>query len=101
MLNRDYLDILQALVDEKVKFLLVGAYALSAHGYVRATLDIDIWIMPSPENAESVLRNYEGLNYRQLALLSHALRKPDASFTVSSHRTSHRVAYATARADLG
>ena len=56
MLNRDYLDILQALVDENVKFLLVGAYALSAHGYVRATLDIDIWIMPSPENAESVLR---------------------------------------------
>ena len=52
------------------------------------------------QKAESVLRNYEGLNYRQLALLSHALRKPDTSFTVSSHRTSHRVAYATARADL-
>lgn len=50
--------------------------------------------------AESILRNYEGLNYRQLALLSHALRKSDASFTVNSHRTSHRVAYATARADL-
>ena len=52
------------------------------------------------QKAESILRNYEGLNYRQLALLSHALRKPDASFTVSSHRTSHRIAYATARADL-
>jgi len=52
------------------------------------------------QKAELILRNYEGLNYRQLALLSHALRKPDASFTVSSHRTSHRVAYATARADL-
>ena len=52
------------------------------------------------QKAESILRNYEGLNYRQLALMSHALRKLDASFTVSSHRTSHRVAYATARADL-
>ena len=52
------------------------------------------------QEAEAVLHNYEGLNYRQLALLSHALRKPDASFTVSSHKTSHRVAYATARADL-
>ncbi len=47
---------LQALVDEKVKFLLVGAYALAAHGYPRATMDIDIWVMPSPDNADGVLR---------------------------------------------
>jgi predicted nucleotidyltransferase len=56
MLNEDYRDILHALSDEKVKFILVGAYALAAHGYPRATMDIDIWIMPSPDNAEAVLR---------------------------------------------
>jgi hypothetical protein len=56
MLNEDYRDILQALADEKVRFLLVGAYALAAHGYPRATMDIDIWIMPSRENADAVLR---------------------------------------------
>lgn len=56
MLNEDYKEMFQCLVDEKVKFLLVGAYALAAHGYPRATLDIDIWVMPSPENAEAVLR---------------------------------------------
>lgn len=56
MLNEDYRDMLQALVDEKVRFLLVGAYALAAHGYPRATMDIDIWVMPSPDNADAVLR---------------------------------------------
>ncbi|MGA7980908.1 MAG: DUF6036 family nucleotidyltransferase [Chromatiaceae bacterium] len=56
MLNEDYRDILQALSDEKVKFILIGAYALAAHGYPRATMDIDIWVMPSPDNAEAVLR---------------------------------------------
>lgn len=56
MLNEDYKDMLQALVDEKVNFLLVGAYALAAHGYPRATMDIDIWVMPSPDNADGVLR---------------------------------------------
>lgn len=56
MLNEDYKDMLHALSDEKVKFILVGAYALSAHGYPRATMDIDIWVMPSPENANAVLR---------------------------------------------
>jgi predicted nucleotidyltransferase len=56
MLNEDYKDILHALSDEKVRFLLVGAYALAAHGYPRATMDIDIWVMPSPDNADAVLR---------------------------------------------
>ena len=56
MLNEDYRDMLRALSDEKVRFLLVGAYALAAHGYPRATMDIDIWVMPSPQNADAVLR---------------------------------------------
>jgi len=53
MLNEDYRDMLHALSDEKVRFILVGAYALAAHGYPRATMDI---VMPSPENADAVLR---------------------------------------------
>ena len=40
MLNEDYRDMLHALSNEKVRFLLVGAYALAAHGYPRATMDI-------------------------------------------------------------
>ncbi len=56
MLNEDYKDMLRALSGEKVKFLLVGAYAMAAHGYPRATMDIDIWIMPSGENVDAVMR---------------------------------------------
>jgi Fic family protein len=39
-------------------------------------------------------------NHRQLALLGHALKHADALYTVESHRASHDIAYATARADL-
>ena len=56
MLNEDYKDMLLALSGENVRYLLVGAYALAAHGYPRATMDIDIWVMPSPQNANAIIR---------------------------------------------
>ena len=56
MLNSDYLDMLRILSEEKVKFILVGGYALAAHGYPRSTLDIDFWVMASPKNARAVIR---------------------------------------------
>ncbi len=56
MLNRDFAEMLSALSDEGAEYLLVGAYALGAHGIPRATGDIDIWVRPSAENAARVLR---------------------------------------------
>jgi hypothetical protein len=52
--NDDYRDILVAFVRSEVRFLLVGAHALAAHGYPRATVDIDLWVEPTPANASRV-----------------------------------------------
>jgi predicted nucleotidyltransferase len=57
VLNSDYKDMLQVLLEQGVKFLLVGAYAMGAHGYPRATGDIDIWVEPSVENSTRVYRS--------------------------------------------
>ena len=55
MLNPDYKDMSSALIDCGVEFLVVGAYALAAHGLPRATGDIDFWIARSPENSNRVI----------------------------------------------
>ncbi len=52
------------------------------------------------KTAESRLRVLRQLNHRQQALITHALRHPSQEYTIESHRGSHGVAYATARADL-
>jgi hypothetical protein len=54
MLNEDYKEMLQILLDNKVKFLIVGAYAMGMHGYPRATGDLDIWVQPSTPNSINV-----------------------------------------------
>ncbi|MEI7999001.1 MAG: DUF6036 family nucleotidyltransferase [Candidatus Omnitrophota bacterium] len=55
MFNEDYKDILRFLLEEKVRFLVVGAYALGVHGYPRATGDIDIWVDADFKNSEKIL----------------------------------------------
>src|SRR2546426_12561936 len=47
---------LSRLSGEGAEFVVVGAYAMAAHGVPRATGDIDIWVRPSPQNADCVLR---------------------------------------------
>ena len=91
MLNEDYKDMLQALADEKVEFLLVGAYALAAHGYPRATMDIDIWVMPSPDNAEAVLRAV-----RRFGAPLHDLTKSD----LEKEGTVFQIGVAPRRIDI-
>jgi len=56
MLNEDYKEMLQGLLDQKVEFIVVGAYALAAHGFPRATGDIDIWVKPDENNSKKVFK---------------------------------------------
>lgn len=56
MLNEDYKEMLLLLLEEQVDFMIVGAYALGAHGYPRATGDIDIWVKPSDMNSKKLYK---------------------------------------------
>jgi hypothetical protein len=55
-LNPDFRDILSSFDAEGVEYLVVGGYALAAHGLPRATGDIDLWVRATPENASRVYR---------------------------------------------
>lgn len=91
MLNEDYRDMLHALVDEKAEFLLVGGYALAAHGYLRATMDMDIWVRPTPQNAEAVMRAL-----RRFGAPLHNLTKAD----LETEGTVFQIGIAPRRIDI-
>lgn len=52
--NPDFEDLFRALNEEKAKYLVVGAYAVTFHAEPRYTNDLDIWIEPTVENAKKV-----------------------------------------------
>ncbi|MCL2390606.1 MAG: nucleotidyl transferase AbiEii/AbiGii toxin family protein [Endomicrobia bacterium] len=56
MLNSDYKELLSIFNEEKVKFILVGAYAMAVHGYPRATMDIDVWVIGELKNSEAIIK---------------------------------------------
>ncbi len=52
-MNRDFVEMLRALIDAGVEFLVVGAHAMAVHGVPRATGDFDIWVRPSQNKRAS------------------------------------------------
>jgi Nucleotidyl transferase of unknown function (DUF2204) len=55
-LNEDFRDLLVLLADTGVEFVVVGAYALALHGAPRASGDIDLFVRPTPSNAERLFQ---------------------------------------------
>jgi hypothetical protein len=52
----DFKELLFVLNKHKVKYLVVGAYAVGYHAQPRATKDLDLLIQPAPKNAKAVYR---------------------------------------------
>ncbi len=55
LLTDDFREFLRLLNAHRVDYLLVGGYAVGLHGYPRATIDLDIWVRATPENAGRVV----------------------------------------------
>ncbi len=59
-MNSDFKDLLTVLNDCQVSYLVVGGYAYIHYAEPRYTKDIDLWVLPTPENAlrlrEALLR---------------------------------------------
>jgi hypothetical protein len=52
----DFRDLLAAFTGNGVRFLVVGAHALAAHGVPRVTGDLDVWVEPTTANAARAWR---------------------------------------------
>lgn len=79
-LHDHFKEFLRLLNDHGVEYLLIGGYAVGLYGYPRATMDLDLWISASPENARNVSASMQSFGFPPNSVPPDAFQNPDAIF---------------------
>jgi hypothetical protein len=74
---RDFKELLELFNAHRVEYLIVGGYALAAHGAPRTTGDLDLWVNPTSENASRILRALGEFGIGGIDLSTADFVKPD------------------------
>ena len=66
--EKDFIDFIELLNKNKIKYVLIGGLAVVFHGHQRSTKDMDIFYERTPENCEKLLKSIEefGLKYLKI-----------------------------------
>jgi predicted nucleotidyltransferase len=76
-LNQDFKEFLQSLNANRVRYLIVGGYAVAIHGHPRYTKDLDIWVDLEEENAAKVVQALIDFGFGSLNLQISDFLEPD------------------------
>lgn len=81
-MSPDFKDLLSEFNARGVEFLVVGAYALAAHGRVRATGDLDVWVRPEAGNSKRVIEALRAFGAPLHDLSTEDLSRPGTVFQI-------------------
>ena len=56
----------EVLAQNRVKYILIGGFAMAFHGHVRATMDIDLWVRNDPGNMEALKKALVALGIEEV-----------------------------------
>jgi len=77
ILSPDFRDFFASLNAARVRYLVVGGYAVALHGHPRYTKDIDVWIELDGKNAERLVQAIEDFGFASLGLEAEDFLVPD------------------------
>ena len=77
VLNQDFREFIQSLNDNKVRYLVIGGYAVAFYGHPRYTKDLDIWLELSEENAARIIKALDQFGFSSLGLTTQDFLEPD------------------------
>ena len=76
-LDQDFSEFVQLFLDNDVRFLIVGSYAMAAHGLPRFTGDLDTWVWIDHENAERIMKALTEFGFSSLDITAKDFQSPN------------------------
>lgn len=76
-LDENFREFVALLARHDVQYLVVGGYALAAHGYPRATGDFDAWIRTSADNARRLMKVLAEFGFGEVGITEGDLTSSD------------------------
>jgi hypothetical protein len=67
-LPKDFKELLESLNTNKVRYLLIGGYAVGIYGYSRSTNDLDVFVSNDRENVVRLLKALADFGFRDPGL---------------------------------
>ena len=77
VLNKDFREFIVLLNAHNIKYLVVGGYAVTVHGYPRYTNDIDIWFWIDKSNAENLIKVLKDFGFGSLDITTDDFLNPN------------------------
>ncbi len=76
-LDKDFREFIELLNEHKVKYLVIGGYAVNFHGYPRYTKDIDFWLWMTKENIQNLIEAIRQFGFEDLNLEIEDFMSPE------------------------
>lgn len=89
VMNQDFREFVALLNAHKVRYLIVGGYAVAFHGHPRYTKDMDVWVEPERENAERLMRALQAFGFGSVGLQVEDFLEPKK--TIQLGRAPNRI----------
>ena len=77
ILTKDFVEFIECCVARSVKFLIVGGYALAAHGHPRATKDLEVWVLIDEGNADRLVQALQDFGMESVGLGAADFLEPE------------------------
>jgi len=99
-MDRDLSEFIECCVAREVRFLIVGGYAVAAHGHPRFTKDLDVWVWIDPGNARRLTLALADFGFGSLGLSDEDFAEPGMVVQLGTSTETHRSAHEYRRGRL-